>query len=422
MKSVEVNIEMLKEKILSSLSEVFDTEEYSCSFDNGYLSIKHLINNVVVCQISEDEITEELQSIKLEGEFLTIGEDFLNSIIQLDYDSKVQKINLTGSYKGSIEKKQQALGLILLNASFTIDIDKVIPTENQELDAILHDDFYVVTINRTDLYKYLQREIVSGEFDELILEVDKILYSLLVQVAYLHSLNFKNPRNSIIKSNDHFSEDVEILDVRFKKVKDSEPLLYFLAAEEMEYPHLKYLEYYHVLEYYFNYANIKKIDGIINDLVTIRLQSSGTLEDSYYDKFSTLMKYHNDQQQKKGEENRLIDILSNDIRYPLIATSNLVEDLSFLSKPLFGFQNTKINLSNVYNNRKFKEKVSEPDQAKFCEELGKRIYKIRNFIVHTKKYERENVFIPSQNNYAVLANDIKLIRGIAYLMITNYES
>ena len=55
--------------------------------------------------------------------------------------------------------------------------------------------------------------------------------------------------------------------------------------------------------------------------------------------------------------------------------------------------------------------------AQKYDELGKRIYKIRNAIVNTKKYESESIFIPTADNFKLLDKDIKLIRLLSYELL-----
>lgn len=415
-----------QKKIISSLEKVFNEDYFSVYFDEENLNVQHSESERTVLQVSVEEISEELKSIKSFGEYLTAGVDFFNALISLEHESNVKEIEVQGYYKGNIEKRQLAIGLILFNADYTIDINKVDTMEQSELSDLLYDNLFVITIRKEKLLSELKQISKSNSFKDTMVEIDKIIYSLLTQISYTNRLTFKNPRSNIVMLKEISMNPDEKLKISFKKGLDSEPLLYFLAAEEMEYPHLKYLEYYHVLEYYFNHARIEKMDKIINNLVSIKLQAGDRIDESYYNDFSTLMAYHSDQQQKRGEEDRLIEILTDKLGYGLIVGTKDLNDFKFLEKPLFKMDNTAVNLKTIRDRMKSRtasttgSEVNRSDGEIFCKELARRIYKTRNFIVHTKKYERDNIFIPSQENYKILHDDLNLIRNIAYLIITNY--
>lgn len=416
-----------KEQILVSLKKVFKPEDYSVKFEEDNLNINYLENNQCILQISMQELSEELISIKNFSDYLTVGDDFFNTMVSLEHDSNIKEIEVVGQYKGSIEKGQLAIGLILFNADYAIDINKINNAEINELNDVLYDNRFVITINKLELLSELKQSSKSNQFPDITVEIDKIIYSLLTQISYTNHLTFKNPRSNIVMSKEISINEHEKLKISFKKSIDSEPLLYFLAAEEMEYPHLRYLEYYHVLEYYFNHARIEKMDKIINNLVSIKLQNGDKVDESFYNDFSLLMNYYSDQQQKRAEEDRLVEILRDKLGYGLIIGTRDLKDFEFLSKTLFDIDQTRVNTKTILDRKKSQIAssastfdVNKKDGDLFCKELAHRIYKIRNFIVHTKKYERDNIFIPSQENYALLREDVNLIREIAHLIITNY--
>lgn len=414
-----------EQAITKSLESIFSRENYNIVFEEDNLSIVSLETNINVCQIPFEDLGPELEQIREYEEYLTVGDSFFNTTVNLEsISSNVKKIDFNGLYQGSIEKDQLPLGLILLNASYTIDITKVDNNQEKPIEDLLNDDLFIITVTRDGLYDLLSSETKNRTPEEIFEEIDKIIYSILAQISYEHRLLFKYPRNSNKTEIETIESSREILEITYKKSNDLEPLLYFLAAEEMEYPHLKYLEYYHVLEYYFDHIRIKKIDGIINKLVSIRLQSKSYFNDSYYNEFSSLMSYHADQQSKKGEESRLTEILTEMIGYDLITSSHILPEYKFLASPTLEIEETKFSrLNDVYDiqTAQFRTELTDSKKDAFCQELGRRIYRIRNFIVHTKKFERKNIFVPNQKNYEDLNKDIKLLRGIAYLMITTYE-
>jgi hypothetical protein len=309
-----------------------------------------------------------------------------------------------------------------MNPSFSIDLSKVNEEKTYDIEDLLFDNLFIGTIDDAEFLR--EENLDESDYQNLIPNIDQIIFSLLSQISFEHNLLFNNPRAQLLKPIENSLDSRRDLQIGFKMNTDTEPLLYFLAAEEMEYPHLKYLEYYHVLEYYFNHARVRKINEILNHLLTLKLKSKSNDDSIPYDKFSSLMDYHFNAQKNK-ELDQLTEIIQDDIKYRLIVDSMNEDgiDPKFLKESIFNIEETVIaNYTDVYDRQSklLKTRPSPGSEEVFCKELSRRIYKIRNHIVHTKKYEHPTVFIPNQENFQALSNDLKLIRTLAFLIIVNY--
>lgn len=418
-------LEELSTKLFTQLSKVFKVPDYQILIneDKKNLSIQKSDSEITILSLNLLDVLEETKLILHETNHLSVGKGFFNFLLKDTNSSYLgDKIKVSGTFNGEIERKHLALGIIFMNPSYSIDLSKITEEKNYDIEDILFDNLFVGTI---DDAHFLDKENLSlNDYKKLTPEIDQIIFSLLSQISFEHNVLFNNPRAQLLKPIEDSRDSSLELQIDFKLNSDTEPLLYFLAAEEMEYPHLKYLEYYHVLEYYFNHARVQKINEILNHLLTSKLKSRSKDEITQFDKFSSLMEYHFDPQKNK-ESDQLTEIIEKDIKYRLIVDSMNDDNIDprFLNKPIFNIQETKIgNFNDVYDNqnKKLKNSSSPTTEVQFCQELSRRIYKIRNHIVHTKKYEHSSVFIPNQTNFEALSSDLKLIRIIAFLMLIHY--
>lgn len=418
-------LEDLGKKLKKELSNVFKepTHIIFVSEDKKTLNIRIKDSEINILSFNLEDVLEEFKLIHYFNDHLAIGKGFFNFLLK-DQNSFYlgNEIKIVGTFNGKIERKHLALGVILMNPSFSIDLSKVNEEKTYDIEDLLFDNLFIGTIDDAEFLR--EENLDESDYQNLIPNIDQIIFSLLSQISFEHNLLFNNPRAQLLKPIENSLDSRRDLQIEFKMNTDTEPLLYFLAAEEMEYPHLKYLEYYHVLEYYFNHARVKKINEILNHLLTLKLKSKSNDDSIPYDKFSSLMDYHFNAQKNK-ELDQLTEIIQDDIKYRLIVDSMNEDgiDPKFLKESIFNIEETVIaNYTDVYDRQSklLKTRPSPGSEEVFCKELSRRIYKIRNHIVHTKKYEHPTVFIPNQENFQALSNDLKLIRTLAFLIIVNY--
>ncbi|YCI76080.1 hypothetical protein M1D47_21155 [Bacillus sp. R1-10] len=410
---------------LDLLKSVFKPDDYDFSEDEDEIKIVDKSNEMNSLTLNNNDLKDEIDAVKVYGDFFTIGEGFLNFIL---FDQRQafsgEKIIIDGAFKGKIERKYPALALLITNINNIISMDKFKQNKSVIFEELLKDNIMVCELE----IKKEFLDISSLNTNEISKKVDQIINSVLANISNTGNLLLTNPRNLLSKTNSNVLSvsDGDTINVGY--IKDPEPILYFLAAEEMDYPHLRYLEYYHILEYYFNHKRVKQIDNLIRKLIATKLANGGKLtnSDSYFHDLNQLINKHQFDKDSNKEINQLTEIIVEDLGYNLLSSNfnSSSEEYEFLKKPLFNLKETIMtSYSNVYNRstKKLKNDVKNEEGIEFCKDLAKRIYKIRNHIVHTKKYEYDVVFYPSQVNYTELEKDLALIRLISMLLINSYE-
>lgn len=331
---------------------------------------------------------------------------------------KTVTINLASNLSVKLSKDKQAFGVLLGNLNKVIDFTKCIENENHTIDEIVRDDIVVVVIE-------------SSSTDNLkSLSLDKVSDSLKLQMMYHNHINLTEVVNG--KETNNFDASNELQETLSAKIyDDANPLKYFLFAETVEYNHLKYLEYYHVLEYYFLHKRMKDLDTAVKDLLYLEMsnQINKDEENHYYKSLVKVFDIYFKQEDKNiSEQEQLKYILQDDIGYRNIAKAlNKLPNLNFLLSQACEISGTAIGVLKK-NEELFKigqkPRLLECDNKdltdSFCEQLTNRIYKVRNFIVHSKKYERFRVFTPTIENLSLLQEEVNLIRALSYVILNRH--
>jgi hypothetical protein len=363
--------------------------------------------------INASDISEELLSIKCYGDFYLCGEGFLN-FIAFDRKSLIDDniIKLDGAFKGSIRKNCSFNSLLLSNLENVFDMSKVELNNDNNIEDLIKDEIIICELNWED------NRIAVNEND-----VDKLINSVFAHASFCESILLTNPRNLLRNDIKEKTSRTET-NIKVKLIKDDEPMHYFLSAEKIEYPHLQYLEYYHVLEYYFLHKRMEDMEKVIKEVVSIELSGSKpTNESHYYDKMTEFMSFYFGRDEN-NELYQLEHIINNDLGYSLIKDliNNQEFDIAFLKKEVFGLDETAIEIKSVCKAEGGKNKiVAVKDQTirkVFCDGIARRIYRIRNIIVHTKKFEKKSLFVPNNANFDILRKDIDLIRMLAFSLMT----
>ncbi|EKU42041.1 hypothetical protein C518_2995 [Lysinibacillus fusiformis ZB2] len=336
------------------------------------------------------------------------------SKFKLPFDKTVN-INLAGNINVKLSKDKQAVGVLLGNLSKVIDVKKCIANENNTIDEIISDDIVVIVIESTS----------TEELNNL--ELNGLIDSLKLQMIYHNNITLSEIE--IDKVINNLDTSIELKENLSAKIYDDiNPLKYFLFAETVEYNHLKYLEYYHVLEYYFLHKRMKDLDTVVKDLLYLELsnQINKNEENHYYKSLVKVFDIYFKQEDKNiSEQEQLEYILKEDIGYRNLAQAlNGLTNLNFLSNQACEISKTAIGVLKK-NDELFKTgskpRLLDCDNKDltdlFCEQLANRIYKVRNFIVHSKKYERFKVFTPTIENLDLLKDEVSLIRAISYVIL-----
>lgn len=357
-------------------------------------------NNIA---FNEDEINEELQNIKSVINNAVLLQDNTLQFL-LSSDIQHNDLNLSGFYKGKISLlNQNSYGVIFANVNNIIDISKIKNAADLELKDILIDNLYLCEITIP----------LDINIDEEKLHL--IQTSIITDVAYCKLIQFK-----IIGIENAKQFNVEKKnEINTICYYDKTPLHFFLLAEKIQYTHFKYLEYYHIIEYYFMVYSKKRISNIVSNFLTSIFTKNHALDDDFlYDSFKEFMNPHRSQANSFSEDNQIQELFGA-FNYSTLteALNNNINDLSFLVKNLEIVKDTKIKQSSCFakNCKTLVTDLAEDDHKKeFLIGLANRIYKIRNYIVHTKKGEVSSlVFHPSHQNLDSLIEDTLLIREIA---------
>lgn len=391
--------------IQNQLSQLYKPDQYNTEIREDKITIQKKDESFIAeINISESDIQTELSLINFYADYYISGEGFLTFILLDDKNSiGTSEIKIDGAYKGSIKRNTTSFGVLIGNLAKIINTDLLENHTETDFEELIREEVVVCEL------RWEESSVIDDEK-----MIDKIINSVLTNLSYSVNISFTNPRN-LIKIQDQQSANA--LEFTLKIVKDEEPMHYFLTAEKIEYPHLKYLEYYHVLEYYFLHKKIEDFENIIKEIISIDLLNKGK-PTNYYEKVTELMDFYFGKDD--NELSQLKYVINSDLGYQLIREIINGSSLTpgFLSKKVLDIDETVIDLNKVNRDNQLIQTADKNIYDAFCDGLSRRIYKIRNFIVHTKKFEKQNVFIPTNGNFEFLKNDIELIRMLAYSLMT----
>ncbi|MGJ0363045.1 hypothetical protein [Aliarcobacter cryaerophilus] len=358
--------------------------------------------------LPKDEIEEELSFLTKVVNDCTIIDNKLQFILFSD-DTNIQDLALEAMYTGTIKKFKDNIQYPILIRNF--DLLKIDFTKNNyTLDELISDNLYICDIK-------IPNSNISKE--QLMIIVD----SIILDVLYSKSIRF-NFYKKLVNINDEVVT-YKILDhINTIAYKDIVPLQYFILAETIKYSNFKYLEYYHVIEYFFVMFSKKRISEIMKQLITDTFVKNKNLDDDYlFEIYRSFLNPHRIRKNEFSEVDQLLELFKS-INFDTLseALSAINFDISKLSSAIFGINETKIDLNKCTKKASGKLKldtaIDQDEKLVFLSKLATRIYKIRNYIVHTKKGELSiDVFYPNSDNLSKLREDILLIREISRILL-----
>lgn len=315
-------------------------------------------------------------------------------------------IQLSGGFLGEIKPNIDSKSLLITNIADICDKSKL--ESETLLEGLVSDSFVMCEIRGLTLSEEV--------------ELHKIINSVICSISYHCNISLEFPEISLSEMRTtHLTSGVQLF-----ASQNLEPLLYFNSAEKHEYSHIKFLEYYHVLEYYFLLENLNKIRTTIRNAVNEVLMRNVQVNDhafsnSINDLHSIFLK-----DDFKKEINQLEHIVSQEIgfdglRIILNELKPIVGSFEFLQKAIFDIEETKVtNLPKILTRQwnDFLPTIEEEDKKIFCKQISRRIYKIRNYIVHTKKDENKDVFVPTFNMFTKMKSDISFMRTLTYYLLS----
>lgn len=190
----------------------------------------------------------------------------------------------------------------------------------------------------------------------------------------------------------------------------------------------KYLDYYHVIEYFFYGERLKTLESLIEKVIRMEKIKAYNLVDNY-ERLSKLRELFNELEdlEKNSKEKLMFEQL---VQSEYVSFDNLIksvgklsrDDTNILKNTTLGLKTTAIN-ENIYDsNGECKQLLTPDNKSSFLRLLTNRLYEIRNYIVHSTKYkvktDHQQVYTSDIKN-GVTAVDIKFIRTIAYLLLTS---
>ena len=404
------NFEEELKKYINRCNQKFD-KQYSAKIEIEQIDILNEDGeSISKINFGSDEIKRELNAVQNYdlGKGTVAGDDFINAILydKANMVNSGVSIRLLEGMNGTIKKSYENLGVLLLNINKTFELVDF-TNDNYDLEALVRQDV-LVGMNPYD-----------DNRNELDIEnIDKFIYSALVAFAHENGI--------VLDFADYENEDKMFLEedkeIPVKLVHNIECIRYYLSAEGIKQEHFKYVEYYHVLEYFFLYDSIKKIKRTINEAITAKLIATEWNDDSYYRFFMQLYNHYFDKHGENNELKQLKRVIREEVGFSLLKDIVLQVELNprWLGDMLFADNKTQVNIKQYYDssNKMFKANLKEEDKERFCDEISQRIYAVRNYCVHSKKSEESNLLLPIPEKLKDLKNDLLLIRQISYAIIT----
>ena len=398
-------------------------DEFKKELKNKHSEFTIDIENENDLPISKDILTATilLDKDEIEEELINISKHIDNAILFSDrtlhflllLDETIDEITIDGTYKGKISKlESNQYPIIIINSSI-IDITKINDNKDYEVKEVLQDNLYLCEVK------------IAEEITVTKAELKLIKTSILMDISYSKLKQFKLLEDEDSENNKKllFTEHPSVFSIPYNDVI---PLKYFLLAEEIEFNNFKFLEYYHVIEYYFMVYSKKKISKIMSDLITNTLSKNKKLDDDFlYNTYKKFMNPHRIIEDEFSEKNQLLTLFEI-IEYDSLASifNKTLKPLKFLRGEVKLVKNTGIDQDVCFNtSNKLRTDIEDKDKENFLKSLAERIYKVRNYIVHTKKGEVDfTVFDPSHKNLETLNNEVKMIREVARLLLVKAAS
>jgi hypothetical protein len=344
-----------------------------CSLINGYEAIYSETNKTIECQLS---------LIESEYEYL--------HYFQSDFNP---------CYDENGVSKNPPPDTFEIENSFGVDI--TIGCSSRAFNALTECKGLSI-YNKNPQYTLKISNIHLNDYEDALENLTKIGLSVLFSIS-------KDFQISIILKNDQPSRiafpawvyDVDsalLSDAKLSNITkhyDTKPLSYLLNANVCnEMPLYQFLQFYHCIEYYFTKHAGSSIKKNIIDTISKYADS--------HDNFSDIERALIETFKKKvylKEEQCLKDVFND-----CIDAQNIDSYITNRDELKSYFLDTKdyesISLVDLYKT----ESIS-------LDILAKRIYEIRNSIVHAKSDER--IIEINEHNMSLIMNDIKLIKYIA---------
>ena len=282
------------------------------------------------------------------------------------------KINTNGKNIGCIGEKSDLIWSVFYN-------DFIGHTENGQIDRYNdHDDYFTLQLwdigklNTEEFYNYVDEILldcsINFELNFKIVNIPKGIQDKGVQGNYELKFEYSN--------------------------YESIPLIYFNNGFQSDDLRLSFLSYYQVMEFFFIRVQNNKLLNDINPLITNNLTSE-------MDQLNVILrKYKNSTKEIESLKLALKDSIS------VSKLKQFINKASFYTTP---FEDYNIHFD-----------LSKSDE-KIISKLANRIYFFRCAIAHAKGDSDHYIVLPNFN-YSKIEYEVKLIKYIAYNVLTKYKS
>ena len=385
-----------------------------------------------------DDFLNELSNIKAIGSGYYTGDKFLVALLTTfsnrEYDmndangAEVRFVEISGCRKGKIDKELiNYYPLVFLNLPLLLNCElptTTIEIELTELLEWLRDNFYVLE---------LQGE---SSLEDSTTAITAITSSIL-NISYHYNAPFVHVSEIDLSRN---NDKIVIKDVIVPQDLELIPSLYFLSAEQISFGHLKYLEYYHVFEYFYLYSSIKLLKENFDEFYSYFVEKQGRIDYRNYLKFGSEINHIFSNRDEFKEIESIKVVFRDLIKYDKLARA--INELSFnvnhLKKEMWEIENTSLTIDSVFSDTsrkllyaseievgtgtkshppKSKAQVKEITD-KFCTSLAARVLNVRNYIVHSSmKYSGKEPLKVTKENLLSLDKDVLLVRRLAYELL-----
>ncbi|OVE69998.1 hypothetical protein CCS79_03025 [Clostridium diolis] len=384
--------------------------------ETGLINLTNSSGKCINITCEQETYDIEMGSTKYYDDYLIVGDTFIVCILY-GYNNSFQNIEeiiLANGLRGTIKRSKENIALLLTSIKYIFknqqfDFDGL--TEIQ-IEDLIDDNIIILEIN--SIPNLLDEK---GEPNEEL--IDRLIYSVLVNVSSKEDILLEYRKYSYAKDSSLLEElnESKRLSVDVMSIKNLECMQYFMSAESIQAPHFKYLEYYHIIEYCFLKTSIDKTKKLIKNAIAVEFANGKMDDNEYYELFEQMFKHYLGKDDN-AEEFQLQGVLCNDLGSDAIMKifMGIELDFKFLGQSLFSDSSIVVNnLKDIYDfgNKKFKDNISDKDKDIFANEICRRIYKIRNYCVHTKKSENQKILTPIKSNLSILENDIIIIRALA---------
>ena len=232
----------------------------------------------------------------------------------------------------------------------------------------------------------------------------ELYYTILFNLARKHGVKYQFSNYDFISlDNSRNISDTRIIsDVYEEKKYLREPIQFYLQATLLDYPIVKYLSYYHVIEWFF-----QKIDNFLIAEIDQLLKGSTTGRE-----ILEKVKYYQEGGKKiTGERNHLLIC----IKKYLADLDDLFRRIDEIDQNAMPYYETT-NVSFATNSDTIINRT--PSSETVYKVLMERVYSTRNSFVHSKQDQAEYGYRPYEHD-KLIRKEIPLVQAIAELMLIN---